>query len=230
MVLPTPFYPNGIGEAAVLLKFQWSEGQGLFGLCYSVLSQKMSTQLQTPLHRRSFRPRNNLPRTVSRKRGESNYVLAFARVYRDAFPTNTTVIAKREVAVSGFGIPDLLWLSAEKTTTELFAFEMKLTDWRKALAQAYRYRYFANSVYVVLPPEHAQRAMQFIQLFQHTDVGLLAFDKERREINNIYTPQRPVPLNMKAHALASALMTPPSKKLGNSPEQPEAFTQWFDVA
>lgn len=75
----------------------------------------------------------------------------------------------RELPITGFGIadfrlrgaqhparqegPDLSTRCASRTQkATVLAFEMKLRDWRKALTQALRYRYFANAALVVLPP------------------------------------------------------------------------------
>ena len=103
-------------------------------------------------------PRRNLPAEVGRKRGESNFVSAFSKAYIATIAPRG--IGASEFALPGFGIADFIWvawrhsaasedgtaLSAKKIKSrlarqKLTAFEMKLTDWRKGFAQAYRYSY-----------------------------------------------------------------------------------------
>jgi hypothetical protein len=67
------------------------------------------------------------------------------------------------------GITDIL---ARTSRNELIAFEAKLTDWRRALFQAYRNTAFALRAYVVLPEPAALRAQSHIQLFKMYGVGL----------------------------------------------------------
>ncbi|MGH9429013.1 MAG: hypothetical protein ACRD2L_22240 [Terriglobia bacterium] len=58
----------------------------------------------------------------------------------------------------------------------LTAFEMKLIDWRKGLAQAYCYSHFADVAIVVLPPDAAKTAEAELQLFRELSGGLWSFD------------------------------------------------------
>jgi hypothetical protein len=157
-------------------------------------------------------PRKNLP---SRKRTESTFVLAFSRAYLAQLgggaPSHDAYSA-REFRVSGFGIADFIWVtrlsafSADEGSglslrvprtprrETLFAFEMKMVDWRKALAQAYRYRYFADRALVVLPPIVTKRARKFLATFKALQVGLWAFDKRSGKISKVYTPRNSTPL------------------------------------
>jgi len=57
---------------------------------------------------------------------------------------------------------------------------MKLTDWRKGFAQAYRYSYFADLAIVVLPPDSAKAAEVELSLFRKLGVGLWSFEKNER--------------------------------------------------
>jgi hypothetical protein len=51
--------------------------------------------------------------------------------------------------------------------------EAKLHDWKRALVQAYRYRWFSNYSFVLLPSEKAVSAKSNIELFRRHDVGLV---------------------------------------------------------
>lgn len=155
-------------------------------------------------------PRRNLPGVAARKRGEANFVCAFARAYIASVAPHG--IGGSEFPLSGFGIADFVWLawrhsaasdegtavSVEKIKSELAkqklsAFEMKLTDWRKGVAQAYRYSYFADVAVVVLPPDTANLAKAELKLFRELGVGLWSFDKAAGKIARLFTPRNSKP-------------------------------------
>jgi hypothetical protein len=166
--------------------------------------------------------RKNLPSASAAKRGESNFVLAFGRAYLKRYGKpngHSSYLPAREFQVSGFGVADFIWFvwrsesrkeegsaleyrSRLRLGESLLAFEMKLRDWRKALGQAYRYRYFANAAYVVLPRKAASTAKLNLEVFQQLGVGLWSFDKNTGVIRRIYSPRRRSPLSSKARERA----------------------------
>lgn len=156
-------------------------------------------------------PRNNLPGKSAKKRTESNFVLAFGRAYaKDVSEKHEdySVEMAREVQVHNFGIADLVSvLITPSQKFSLHAFEMKMNDWRKALAQAYRYRYFADSSCVVLPPDEAIRAKKSISIFRSVNVGLLSFDKKESCIESLYSPRKGKPLSANAYNKAIDLLS-----------------------
>lgn len=154
---------------------------------------------------RQRHPRRNLPASLARKRGESNFVSSFSKVYIASVAPDG--FGGKEFALSGFGIADFVWiawrsatnsdegsaLSIEKLKTllsrqKLTAFEMKLADWRKGLAQAYRYSYFADLAVVVLPPYLAAAAKAELDLFRRSNVGLWSFESATDNIHKVFTP------------------------------------------
>lgn len=158
-------------------------------------------------------PRRNLPAALARKRGESNFVSIFSREYIESTPRGG--IGGKEFALSGFGIADFVWiawrsaadpnegsaLSIERLKSllnrhKLTAFEMKLSDWRKGLTQAYRYRYFADLAVVVLPPGLAATAT--LHRFHESNVGLWSCNPATGAIRKIFTPRCSGPLNPRA--------------------------------
>lgn len=164
-------------------------------------------------------PRRNLPLGVSRKRGESSFVSAFTKAYIASIAPHG--IGGSEFAMAGFGIADFVWLawrqsaaseddtalSVEKLKSQiarkkLTAFEMKLTDWRKGLAQAYRYSYFADVAIVVLPTDASKAAKAELQLFRKLGVGLWSFDKTTGKIRKLFTPRYAKPRNARANKKA----------------------------
>jgi hypothetical protein len=171
---------------------------------------------------RQRQPRRNLPAALARKRGESNFVSAFTKAYVSPFAPDG--IGGREFALPGFGIADFIWiawgdpaspeegsalsvenLSSRLIPNKLTAFEMKLSDWRKGLAQAYSYSYFADLAVVVLPPDLATTAKADLGVFRECNVGLWSFDPATGVIRKLFTPRRSGPLNPQAkdRALAS---------------------------
>lgn len=160
-------------------------------------------------------PRRNLPAAFARKRGESNFVSSFTRAYIASFESGG--VGGREFALPGFGIADFIWiawhnadspdegsaLSIEKLKSllnrhKLTAFEMKLSDWRKGLSQAYRYSYFADLAVVVLPPDLAATAKAEVGLFHESNVGLWSFNPDTGVIRKMFTPRYPGPRNPRA--------------------------------
>lgn len=147
---------------------------------------------------------------MAKKRGESNFVSSFSKAYITSVAPGG--IGGREFPLSGFGIADFVWIAWENpgNATEggalsietlksilkshkLTAFEMKLADWRKGLAQAYRYSYFADLSVVVLPPDLAETAKASLDLFRRANVGLWSFDRATHMIREVFTPRRSGP-------------------------------------
>jgi hypothetical protein len=164
---------------------------------------------------RQRHPRRNLPASLSRKRGESNFVSFFSRAYIESVGPNG--FGSKEFALSGFGIADFVWIACRNDTNpdegaalsvekrksllnrhKLTAFEMKLSDWRKGLAQAYRYSYFADQAVVVLPPGPAAAAKGEIDLFRRSNVGLWSFDPATATIRKLFSPRSSGPRNPRA--------------------------------
>lgn len=110
----------------------------------------------------------------------------------------------REMYVHGLGIADIVSIFISPRKIVLHAFEMKIKDWRKAIAQAYRYKYYADAAYVVLPPDEASRAKQSLTVFRAINVGLWAFDKEKNTIKKIYNPKKDNPISNFAYKKALA--------------------------
>lgn len=169
----------------------------------SVANQTMTTQL---LKFKARDPRLNLPPQSGRKRAEANFVIKFMHAYlKQVAPAG---VGGKHFALSGFGIADFVWIAWRNVTSgdegtalslerlkvrlmkhRLTAFEMKLTDWRKGLAQAYRYGHFADRTVLVVPPNTAKTALEDKCLFQHLNVGLWSFDPVAKTIRKHVNPK-----------------------------------------
>lgn len=137
-------------------------------------------------------------------------MLAFGRAYHEHVfkeaDRGRSFKMVREMYINGLGIADIVSVFTGSRKVVLHAFEMKIKDWRKALAQAYRYKYYANSSYVVLPPDVAVKARQSLPVFRAINVGLWAFDKEKNIIKKIYNPKKDNPISSTAYNKALALL------------------------
>jgi hypothetical protein len=159
----------------------------------------------------AFNPRQNLPAAVARKRGESNFVAAFQRDF--GAERVGQGIGGRHFAVSGYGIADFVWAELGRQSSHgksqrqpmLIAFEMKLTNWKRALSQAYRYSYFADEAIVVMPPGEAEIAASHLDIFRALDIGLWMFNAKTADIQPMHMPTRARPRNPAAKAKAVSL-------------------------
>lgn len=161
--------------------------------------------------------RQNLPKAVARKRKELNFLRSFERIY---FEEELGVaLAIREFGLEGFGRADLVWLAWEndagsaeftaialKRRVRLTAIEAKVSDWRKGLQQAFRYRYFAHRSLLVMPMKTAEIAARFLATFRKLQVGLWGFDPLTGRLRKWCTPRCAPPKNRKAWAKAIHLV------------------------
>ena len=180
----------------------------------------MTTQL---LKFKARDPRLNLPPQTGRKRAEANFVIKFMEAYlRQIAPVG---VGGKHFALPGFGIADFVWvawrdatnagegtaLSLERLKTRLLrhrltAFEMKLTDWRRGLAQTYRYGHFADKALLVVLPATAKVALKNKDLFVHLKVGLWSFDPESDVIRKHINPKSSGARNVLAREKAIELI------------------------
>lgn len=56
---------------------------------------------------------------------------------------------------------------------EICAFEFKLSNWRRALYQAKRYKTFSHRVFVVMPSDSIKPAMKSAEFFRRSNIGLI---------------------------------------------------------
>lgn len=80
-----------------------------------------------------------------------------------------------------FGVPDILlanlsWSDDGIPDLQTIAFELKRTDWRRALRQAFRYRSFSQKSFVVVDAACAHSAINNLSEFQNFNVGLITID------------------------------------------------------
>ena len=168
-------------------------------------------------------PRRNLPPELGRKRAEANFVIKFMEVYLKQAAGNG--VGGKHFALPGFGIADFVWiawrdaanshegsalalerLKARVAKHRLTAFEMKLTDWRKGLTQAYRYGFFADRAILILPPHTAAITAKQKSLFQKLSVNLWSFDSDSGKIRKLVATKSSGARNATARAKAVDLI------------------------
>jgi hypothetical protein len=170
------------------------------------------------IHKLKFsEPRRNLPGRKGIATEEDRFTIAFARAYRAASlriharSKKTELAMAREIPVNGYGIADLvavMWNPEMKNAVSVDdlakdgavvsrAFECKIKDWRSALTQAGRYRFFAHQAIVVLPVESCRLALVYLETFQLTRTGLWSFDRATGKIQVHHTPRSRRPMSPK---------------------------------
>ena len=73
---------------------------------------------------------------------------------------------------------------------EIWAFELKVNDWRRALFQALQCRAFANYVVAVFPSQRRKLAQRHIDKFKRLNVGVMLLDVEAMEAEILSRPSK----------------------------------------
>lgn len=153
-----------------------------------------------------YNTRRNLPARSGRRRGEANFLGAFLR--RLAQTSTDTRLFGRQFHVPECGVADCITLADQTSSrsAHLVAFEAKLSDWRRALSQAYRYRYYADLAVVVLPASASRPAVENRRNFEDAGVALWTFDPRVGEIVTRIEAKPTSPLSPKKKMQALRLL------------------------
>ena len=178
---------------------------------------------------KTYNTRRNLPPEVRCKRGEANFVGAFIRSYIGQM--DCPFVYGRHFTVPGCGTADFVLYRSPLETDEplgrhdacLVAFEAKLFDWKKALQQAYRYRYYADLAVVLLPCERGLAALAHRDVFQRLGVALWTFDASLGEIRKHVLPSQSRPLNLERWRQALTAIRRCISNLRGRHELPQTF-------
>lgn len=76
---------------------------------------------------------------------------------------------------------------------DLWAFELKLNDWKRALFQALQCRGFASYVVVVFPKERKRVLQAHLHKFKNMKVGVMLFDPADRSYDILHRPTKSRP-------------------------------------
>jgi hypothetical protein len=143
---------------------------------------------------RSFNPRRNLPASIGRKRKESNFLGSFMRSL--VADIATPCAYGRYFAMPGCGVADFIICQLPIDITKNFdydcisltAIEVKISDWRRGIQQAYRYKYYADLSVVVVPFENAAKALKSVNCFDLLGIGLWTYDSAKGIIQKHFSP------------------------------------------
>jgi len=82
-----------------------------------------------------------------------------------------------EKEVDGFfGIPDIVIIKKTDKKHVSYAYEAKLSNWSRAVIQAFHYKAFVNRSYVILDDDKIGPAISHIDRFSAANVGLLSIE------------------------------------------------------
>jgi len=120
-------------------------------------------------------------------------------------------IAMREYEAAGFCVPGKVADTWKKVweprpiATKIFAVEAKLRDWKRALAQAIRYKDFAHASWVLLDEAFVLSAAQNLNEFERCNVGVAACDLQGN-IRVLFWPNIQTPRSADKFWLATSLI------------------------
>lgn len=109
----------------------------------------------------------------------------------------TTLVMLRHFAEFGYCSRSKkdLWLKRKQPVPlarEIVVIEAKLSDWRRALAQAYRHLDYANKSWVLLDATRSTSAIKHLAQFKRLNVGLITFPPGGRP-RTWFSPARQMP-------------------------------------
>lgn len=73
---------------------------------------------------------------------------------------------------------------------DIWAFELKLSNWKRALFQALQYKAFANYSSIVVPIEKEYLLSKQLSLFKKLNVGIILFDYDNNKIRFLVRPKK----------------------------------------
>lgn len=180
-----------------------------------------------------FEPCTNLPgKAADPDNDESRFTIKFTHSYLQQFrflhhkTSKTSIICAREIQINGFGIADLITIAWDPsrinnapitddtiliTKPTVRAYEFKLSNWRRALMQASRYKYFAHVSTVVLPLEKCDAPLKYLDTFKKIRIGLWGFDVISNKIIPFFSPKPKKPLDLRYQRQALEIVTSVSK-------------------
>lgn len=112
-------------------------------------------------------------------------------------------------------------------TVECIAVEAKVSDWKRGLYQAYRYRWFSDMAYLALYNSNIRAAVNHLHLFKSLNIGLIGVTDGEVAIYRKPRRQRPFSPALRAFAFESLLLNLQQRKKGIVARQPFARASAF---
>ncbi len=116
---------------------------------------------------------------------EVAFTKRFINIYRNSVDGDGVGI--REFQVQGLGIADFLWVQKD-AVPKIIAFELKLKCWQRGLLQAYRYSFFSDESYLVVPQKLSDVVLKHIDHFRDMNIGLIGFEEESKSFTVYQSP------------------------------------------
>jgi hypothetical protein len=109
-----------------------------------------------------------------------------------------------------FGVPDLVLGFTKRdqigrVILRTCAIEFKRSHWKRALVQAFRYSAFAHYSFVLLDHAHCRPAIDSLEAFKRSNIGLLTADYSG-DISCHYRPKFQMPYSEGLHRVLSGLV------------------------
>lgn len=120
---------------------------------------------------------------------------------------DSAIRARYEVTAPG-SVPDLVLFSRRGRSLQyVVSIEFKLSNWRKAISQAFRHRNFGNEAYVVLDEAAITPAIAHVDEFRRANVGLLSISSSG-ELKAWFLPEPRLPFSTEfSVSFSKALLT-----------------------
>lgn len=90
---------------------------------------------------------------------------------------------------------ELFYFSSDMFESDIWAFELKLADWKRAIFQGLQYKAFATYSVTVFPMEKEKIIQTNINLFKKLNVGALIFDIETSKSKWLNKPLKSKPIS-----------------------------------
>ena len=142
-------------------------------------------------------------------RSEAELVRYYSHLVQEAIHNlNLDIGMQYEVSAPG-GVPDLVIFHEERHALQyVITVEFKLSNWRRAIHQAFRHRNFGNEAYVILDQARSQTAIRNLEIFKKANVGLITVDAEGR-LRTWYSPEPGLPFSKEfSQMVACSLLFP----------------------
>lgn len=89
--------------------------------------------------------------------------------------------------------PFMLSPSWRLKSVELWAFELKINDWKRAIFQSLQYKAFADRVTIVFPVEREKILRENIEIFKKSKIGVMLFDAFNQHYKILLPPLKSKP-------------------------------------
>lgn len=84
--------------------------------------------------------------------------------------------------------------------SDTIAIEAKLTNWRRAINQAYHYKWFSYNSFVCMPKDSSKPAIDNLNMFKKLEIGLMTIDNDGN-LECVFYPPKSKPIEPKMSML-----------------------------